>query len=568
MEIKKGVGERQNMQKSYRKIRTALIVSLVVVLSGASASAVMYFKNTPKQENLIYEVLNTRIEAAPGVRINGIDISGQTLEEARVTMQNAELPRLGTITIKNGDEEKTLDLSPLLPETNMEEVVTEALEYANSTDSALNEQQRQEAYSQGKNFETTNTYDLSSLKNQISFIAQELSSEPVNAVVKIRGKENPESKADQEYDPSEVLDSASAAANAEEEPEVKEIVQASSPIKIDENGEIQGLDQLFEYIESIPGSKVDENELYDLIDSSLHSGELSEVIEAPITEVPAEIQPEDIKQDFKLISSKTSSFAKGNYSAKNRVFNINKAAEIINGYILEPGDTFAFNDVLGPRVAKYGWKSAGAISGGQSVDEIGGGICQVSSTAYNAVLMADLEIVERHPHSWPLSYIESGQDATISTGGPDFVFKNSREKPVVLVAFVNLNEKTITVQFYGEPSDEYDEIRIVSEQTETIKQPATKYISSGETRKGRSGSRWKTHLEYIKNGEVVKTKDAPKTTYRAIGGIAIKKADPIPSASESDGASSSVNPETSTNDSPSNNDVVEEFDIPLEVDED
>lgn len=554
------------MQKSYRKIRNGLIVSLVVVLLGAAASAVMYFRNTAKQDNLIYEVLNTRIEALPGVRVNGVDISGKTLEEARELMQTAEPPRLNKLNIKNGELEKTLDLSPLTPTTNLDEVILEALEYGNTSDPALNEQHRQEAYTQGKNFETNNVYDLSPLRNQINHIAEELSVEPVNAAVKIRGKENPESKADQEYDPSEVLDSASASANAENEPEVKEIVQATSPIKIDENGELQGLDSIFEYTDSIPGANVNPDELYNMIDAALQSGELEENMLAPTVEIPAEIQLEDIKQDFKLISSKTSSFAKGNYSAKNRVFNINKAAEIINGYILEPGDTFAFNDVLGPRVAKYGWKSAGAISGGQSVDEIGGGICQVSSTTYNAVLMADLEIVERHPHSWPLSYIESGQDATISTGGPDFVFKNSREKPVVLVAFVNLGEKTITVQFYGEPSEEYDEIRIVSEKTETLGQPATKYISSGETRKGRSGSRWVTHLEYIKDGEVIKTKDAPKTTYRAIGGIAIKKAEaPVVDSSASDIDSSGSDPVVDSGGS--DNDSIEEIDIPLEEDE-
>ncbi|HBU13224.1 MAG TPA: vanomycin resistance protein VanB, partial [Clostridiales bacterium] len=100
--------------------------------------------------------------------------------------------------------------------------------------------------------------------------------------------------------------------------------------------------------------------------------------------------------------------------------NIWKMSDIINGVKVEPGETWSINEEAGPRTYNLGWQGAPGISDGEYKEEAGGGICQVSSTLYNAVLRAELEIVERKHHSWPLDYIDGGLDATISTGAPDF----------------------------------------------------------------------------------------------------------------------------------------------------
>lgn len=530
------------MKNAYTTIRRILLGTTVVVIVGIGTTAFMYTRTTAPTDNVILEVLNKRIEYVPGVHINDIDMSGKTIEEATAIMQQQKPPRLKQVIVKNGDKSEVLDLSALVPTMNVDEVLQEAMDYGNGADPQLRETQRRQAASQGMDFETKNVYDAEPLRDRVEAIALALNVDPVDAQVKVIGKENAEAKETTQQDATDAIDSEDA---SEEEDEVTEVIQEKSPISIDEDGNVQGLDSLFEYIDPIPGRQVESEALYERIQNLINAGVLKdEEIEAPYKEVPAKIGIDDIKQEFKLISTATSYF-NGNYSKKNRVFNINKAAEIINGYILEPGESFSFNSVLGPRTEKTGWKAAGAISEGKSVQETGGGICQVSSTAYNAVLMADLQIDERHPHSWPLSYIPAGQDATISTGGPDFVFTNSKDKPIVLIAFVDLNKNSLTVQFYGEPLPNNGEIKLVSKKTSTIPQPATQYTtSSSNTRSGRSGSKWETYKEYYENGELVDTKFDHNSTYRAIAAISVKSSPKASTAVVESAPAASVTTET------------------------
>ncbi len=120
----------------------------------------------------------------------------------------------------------------------------------------------------------------------------------------------------------------------------------------------------------------------------------------------------------------------------NRNTNLKLACEAINGTILYPGETFDYNTVVGKRTAEKGYKPASAYSSGKTVDTIGGGICQVSSTIYYCTLIADLEIVNRLPHSYVSSYMPMGMDATVSWGGPDFTFRNNTNYPIRIETWV------------------------------------------------------------------------------------------------------------------------------------
>lgn len=123
-------------------------------------------------------------------------------------------------------------------------------------------------------------------------------------------------------------------------------------------------------------------------------------------------------------------------SNANRNTNLRLACQAINGLVLEPGDEFSFNDVVGQRTSERGYRSAPAYSNGETVDELGGGVCQVSSTLYYAVLLADLEVTARTNHSYVSSYIEKGMDATVSWGGPEFKFRNNTSYPIRIEAEV------------------------------------------------------------------------------------------------------------------------------------
>jgi hypothetical protein len=133
--------------------------------------------------------------------------------------------------------------------------------------------------------------------------------------------------------------------------------------------------------------------------------------------------------------------------------NVTLAAEAINGLILNPGETFSFNESVGQRTSAKGYKEAGAYAGGKTVQEIGGGICQVSSTLYDCVLYADLEVVARSNHMFVVTYLPYGNDATVNWGTVDFKFKNNTDYPIRVETEVV--ERKLTIKLHGTKLDDH-----------------------------------------------------------------------------------------------------------------
>ena len=132
----------------------------------------------------------------------------------------------------------------------------------------------------------------------------------------------------------------------------------------------------------------------------------------------------------------------------NRTTNIKIAANKVNGHIIYPGETFSFNEIVGPREKEYGFKEALEFVDGELVPGIGGGICQVSSTIYNAALLANLAIVERYKHAKPLGYVPMGRDATVVFGALDFKFPNNTASPLMIIAEIEGNK--LNVGLFGQ----------------------------------------------------------------------------------------------------------------------
>ena len=149
-----------------------------------------------------------------------------------------------------------------------------------------------------------------------------------------------------------------------------------------------------------------------------------------------------------MLSSFSTSYTSSGY---NRSTNIELAAKKLDGYVLMPGETASYNQIVGQRTKAAGFKEGAAYSNGKVVQEVGGGICQVSSTLYNAVLYANLEIVERYNHGFAPSYVKPGLDATVSWGGPDFKFKNNRDYPIRIRT--NTSGKKVRIYIYGLKTD-------------------------------------------------------------------------------------------------------------------
>ncbi|MCF0137491.1 MAG: VanW family protein [Oscillospiraceae bacterium] len=138
-------------------------------------------------------------------------------------------------------------------------------------------------------------------------------------------------------------------------------------------------------------------------------------------------------------------------SPAGRCTNVELSAGSINGTVLNPGDVFSFNDVVGKRTAERGYKTAGAYAGGKVIQELGGGICQTSSTLYCAALYSNLEITVRDCHYFAVSYLPYGMDATVSWGGPEFKFRNNRDLPIKIVT--KCVNKQLTVEIWGTDVD-------------------------------------------------------------------------------------------------------------------
>lgn len=135
--------------------------------------------------------------------------------------------------------------------------------------------------------------------------------------------------------------------------------------------------------------------------------------------------------------------------------NIKLAAAAANGTVILPGAEFSFNALTGERTEDKGYNIAPAITGGKLVGEVGGGVCQVSSTVYDAALLAGLEVLERHPHSWPMYYVKAGLDAMVDYGSKkDLRLKNTMTVPLYLVVRVDDAKRTLTARLYGLPSQE------------------------------------------------------------------------------------------------------------------
>ena len=140
-------------------------------------------------------------------------------------------------------------------------------------------------------------------------------------------------------------------------------------------------------------------------------------------------------------------------SSNNRISNVKKACELIDGIMLMPGETFSYNPALGERTEENGWLPAPAYANGEVRQEAGGGICQVSSTLYNAALYANLEIVDRTCHQFQVGYLPWGMDATVSWGWPEFKFRNDQDYPVKIHAWVDEATNECCVQILGTDVD-------------------------------------------------------------------------------------------------------------------
>lgn len=203
------------------------------------------------------------------------------------------------------------------------------------------------------------------------------------------------------------------------------------------------------------------------------------------------------------------SFTTKTTSNATRNKNVKLAAAAINGTVLQPGEEFSFNKTVGQRTEAKGYGAAGAYNNGEVVQEIGGGVCQVSSTLYNAVFRSGLTTTYRRSHTFAPTYVTPGADATVSYPGPDYQFINNSDHAIGIRAWYE--DQTCNVQIYGVrvlPKGESWEL--VCEKTADLPVPAPKIITpeEGSESAGSAGSEWQAYKVIHKaDGTTEKVKD-------------------------------------------------------------
>lgn len=191
---------------------------------------------------------------------------------------------------------------------------------------------------------------------------------------------------------------------------------------------------------------------------------------------------------------------------ESRDINISLMCDAVDGLEIKPGEVLSINELVGERTVAKGFKAAPAIVDGLTMDDIGGGICQLAGTLYNAALLADMEIVERVSHTWPSDYLPVGQDATLNWDDKDLKIKNTTDCSIFISA--RFENQKVKVRLYGKPLDTGVTLKVENEIVDEFEPARTEYRYTSELpdgysktiRKGKTGYSVKVYRIYYKNG--------------------------------------------------------------------
>lgn len=264
--------------------------------------------------------------------------------------------------------------------------------------------------------------------------------------------------------------------------------------------------RVFTFTDERAGAKLDAEGLYSQIISALDRHEYTATINASVEPIAPKVTKMELMNTFTCVSI----FRTKLTSDQNRNTNIRLAAKAINGKAVMPGEIFSFNEATGQRTQEKGYQYASAIAGGTTVDEVGGGVCQMSSTLFNAVAMANLALIERSPHAWPSTYVDAGRDATVNWPDLDFKFRNDKTTPVFLVAYCDANE--CVAEIYGAALDAGVSVELTTRVVSTTEPPKTALYENNpdlppgtmqEKIKARTGYDVETYQVFLQNGREI-----------------------------------------------------------------
>ena len=485
----------------------------------------------------IFALLNISNEnIMSGISINNIDISGLSKEEVKAKVENVFNEKLNKeIKVTYGEYESTINPTVIEAKFNVDEIIEQAYQIGRKGNIIQNNYNILKALIMKENLEcnvSINESETNKLINDISLnlpgalVESSYYIEDDNLII-TKGKEglviNSEKLLKLIY---EKLNNNNINQEYIEIP-----VEIKQPQKID-------LQKIHDEIYKEPENAYYNKEPFEIhaetdgvdfdIDEAKKIIEKEEKDEYSITLkiTKPEITINDIGTEAfpDMLSTFTTKYDRTNI---NRTTNLQLAINKINGVVLMPDEEFSYNKIVGERTIAAGYKDAKIYSNGEVVDGLGGGICQISSTLYNTVLLANLEITERRNHQFITSYLPAGRDATVVYGSQDFKFKNNRKYPVKIEA--TLNSGIAKISLYGvKEENDYT----VTFETKTISAIPykTKYIEDNSLeegvekiqQKGTNGLVTETYKILSLNGAVVSKTLLSKDTYNAMQRVVVK----------------------------------------------
>lgn len=296
-------------------------------------------------------------------------------------------------------------------------------------------------------------------------------------------------------------------------------------------------EETFEITPDVPGYGINEEEL----DRMLLNAAAGRAYQLPLGDLPASITKADIENS--LFSNILAEAHTPHTWIDDRTHNLILACEAINGKILMPGEVFSFNETVGERTEKKGYREATVYVGGHSVPELGGGVCQVASSIYWAALQADLENVERHCHTYLVTYVPMGMDATIYWGALDYQFRNNSPYPIKIEA--DVSDGDVHIYLRGREWKDYS-VKLNYEVLEEIPYETHERLvpNDGTYKNGDTvvypytGYRVNTYRTVIKDGEEVETTKIAYSRYSKRDKVIAVLYTPPATTEESGGAES------------------------------
>lgn len=444
-----------------------VLIAVVVLLCVVGGFFGKQFYDNYQHQQQVASLLDVKT-FYPGIVVQGVDLGGKTMEQAKAEISKLEPATRDkyAITIQHKDKDWKLTEDDLTFAFNTDSVLKEAYSYAREGD-------REERYNkvlalkaEPKKYQITNTMSYDGLEAKLKEMVKDIPYAAVNATV------------------------------------------ASFNTKT----------ATFQYADGKDGLSVDEDKLFTQV-KAIIEGPKSGTVEVPTVVIPFNKSIAEVRSHLQKLGT----FSTTSTNTANGTYNMSRALAAANGACVPAGGTFSFNATTGNCNQANGYREAGALLNGTHIQEYGGGICQASTTIYGAALRSNMVIVQRSNHTIPSTYCPVGQDATVSYPSLDFKFKNPTDYPVYIVT--STKGRVLTATFYGYQSPEYDNIVVTSQKTATIPAPTTpKYTVDNKLAKGavrldakaRNGIRAVAQRVFYKNGKVVKTENLPSSYYRPL----------------------------------------------------